>query len=126
MHAHITAYKGIIVCELLATASIKGEVTTSLDNSGVFGQVIHDTAKNLGVSAEALALLKSLPRGRDSLGDIDWFRTNDGRASFGWIGGPYAIKDPKQCEGSRQYEVLAHVVIPNDVPEGAKEAIDAA
>lgn len=125
MHARITAYKGIIVCELLATASIKGEVTTSLDNAGVFGQVIHDTAKNLGVSAEALVLLKGLPRGRDSLGDIDWFRTGE-KAAFGWIGGPYAIKDPKDCETSRQYEVLAHVVILNDVPDGAKEAIDAA
>ena len=125
MHAKITAYKGIIVCELIATASVDGQVTTSLDNPGCLGQVIHDTATNLGVSAEALELLRGLPRGHDDLGDIDWFRTNDGKASFGWLGGPYAIKDPKACETSSSYEVLAHVVIPNEVPQGAKDAIDA-
>lgn len=125
MHAHITAYKGKIVCQLLANASVAGEVTTSLDNPGVLGQMIHDTAKNLGVSAEALALLNGLPPGHDDLGDVDWFRTSDGKASFGWLGGPYSIKDPNSCETSSSYKVLEHVVIPNDVPEGAKEAIDA-
>lgn len=124
MHAHITAYKGKIVCELLATKSIDGEVTTSLDKPGNFGQIIHDTAKHLGVSAEALALLNTMRAGHDSLGDVDWFVTGDDKASFGWIGGPYNILDPKECEPSRDYKVLDHVVIPNDVPEGAKSAID--
>jgi len=124
MHAHITAYKGKIVCELLADKSIEGEVTTSLDRPGNFGQIIHDTAKHLGVSAEAMALLKTIRPGHDSLGDIDWFGTSDGAASFGWIGGPYNIVDPKKCDASRDYKILGYVEIPNDVPEGAKAAID--
>ena len=124
LQAHITAYKGLIVCELLAEKSIDGAVTTSLDNPGCIGQVIHNTAENLGVSEEALALLKAVKRGHDDLGDIDWFDTSDGKASFGWLGGPYAIKDPVRCEGSSSYKISNFVTIPNDVPEGAKNAID--
>lgn len=124
MHARITAYKGYLVCELLAEQSVDGEVTTSLDNPGCFGQVVHDTAQHLGVSQEALALLQQVQRGTDDLGDVDWFRTSDGKASFGWIGGPYALKKPEDCEGSSSYEVLEHVVVANEVPEGAMEAVD--
>lgn len=125
LQAHITAYKGLLVCELLAEKSMDGIVTTSLDNPGCIGQVIHNTAENLGVSDEALALLKTIEPGNDDLGDIDWFATSDGKASFGWLGGPYAIKKPSNCEGSSSYEVLTCVSIPNDVPEGAKQFIDA-
>jgi hypothetical protein len=123
MHAHITAYKGKLVLELRVTKSIPNEVVTNLDKPGNLGQVIMDTARNLGVSAEALELLKKVRRGHDDLGDIDWFRAGDS-AAFGWLGGIYRIADPEQVEGSSSYGTFAHVVIPNDVPEGARQAID--
>jgi hypothetical protein len=123
MHAHITAYKGRLVLELLAKASIPDEVATSLDNPGNIGQVIMNTGKNLGVSAEALELLKQVKRGHDDIGDIDWFRTGD-TAAFGWLGGIYRIADPKQVEGSRTYGIFDYVAIPNHVPQGAMQAID--
>lgn len=125
MHAKITAYKGIIVCELIARQSIKDEVHTSLDNTGVFGQVIMDTAKHLGASDEAIALLREVRNGTGSLGEIDWFATGD-KFAFGWIGGPNTLLDPLKAEGSRDNRVRdgAYITIANDVPAGAVDAID--
>lgn len=125
MHARITAYKGQLVLELLAAQSIPNEVATSLDSPGNLGQVIMNTAQNLGVSAEALALMKGLKRGHDDLGDIDWFTSQGAGDCFGWLGGPYAIKNPQQVETSSSWKMGAHVVIDNVVPEGAREFIDA-
>lgn len=124
VHAKITAYKGKIVCELVAKSSIPNEVNTSLDNPTTMGQIIHNTEKHLGVSDEALKLMRTLKRGSDSLGDIDWFETGGGTASFGWLGGPYNIIDAAECEPSRDFKILKYVRIPNDVPDGAKEHID--
>jgi hypothetical protein len=123
MHAHVTAYKGLLVLELRVEKSIENEVVSSLDKPGNLGQIIMDSAKNVGISEQALALLKTVRRGSDSLGDIDWFKSGD-KAVFGWLGGPYRIADPKVIEGSREYGIFDHVAIPNDVPAGAKEAID--
>lgn len=124
LHATVTAYKGILVLELLAKASIAGQVHSSLDNPDAFGQVIMNTAEHLGVSAEALALLEQIRPGHDSLGDIDWFASADGQDTFGWIGGPYALQNPAEAEASRQYRVGKHVVVPNTPAEGACQAID--
>lgn len=123
MHAKITEYKGHLVCELIASASIKGEVRTSIDTKGVIGQVIMNTEKNLGVSPEALELMKNVKIGHDDLGDIDWFETTIG-GTFSWLGGPYAIKLPGDIETTRDFKILKHVVIPNDTPQGAKDTID--
>ncbi len=125
MHARVTTYKGLLVLELLATQSIQNEVSTSLDRPGNIGQVIMNTAKHLGVSPEALTILKTLPKGQDSLGDIDWFQSDAQGECFGWLGGPYAIKDPARVETSAAWKVGEHVVIENDVPEGARTFIDA-
>ena len=123
IHAKVMEYKGVLVCELVAEKSIEGEVHCSLDNPGVFGQIIMNTGRHLGVSKEAFAILQSLKPGQSSLGEIDWFTSADSDC-FGWIGGPYALLDPKSIEPSRQYQVGAFVEIKNDVPEGAKDAID--
>jgi len=125
LHAHVTAYKGRIVMELLATKSIAGEVATSLDSPSSFGQVIMNTKEHLGVSKEALELLKTVKRGNDSLGGIDWFKTSDGNHAFSWMGGPYQITTPQDADASRSYVVSDHFVeIENTVPEGARHHID--
>lgn len=127
MHARVTAYKGHLVIELLTTKSIPGETAVSMDNPQRFGQVIMNTEKNLGVSQEAIEVMKTLKRGRDSLGAVDWFATStaDGPAhAFSWIGGQYAIVNPEDTETSRQWEMGKYVTIPNDVPQGAIDAID--
>lgn len=123
MHAHVTAYKGLLVLELRVEKSIPDEVVTALDTPGNLGHLIMDSGKNLGVSQEALVLLKQVRKGSGSLGDIDWFRSGD-KAVFGWMGGPYRLAKPADVEASRQFGIFDYVSIPNDVPEGAREAID--
>jgi hypothetical protein len=124
MHAEITAYKGRIVIELKAKKSIPGEVLTSLDTPRLAGQVVNDTARNLGVSKEALDLLKSVRKGDCAAGDVDWARTEEGKAVFGWKGGRCAIFSPETCESSRRFKVGGYVTIPNNVPEGARQQLD--
>lgn len=123
MYATVTAYKGKLVLSLLATAS-NDEVTTTLDNPGVIGQVICNSAKNVGVSDEAIELLKTIKSGRDAIGDVDWFASDAAGDVFAWLGGPYAIVDPKTAEAARGYQVRTYAKVPNDVPDGAKVAID--
>jgi hypothetical protein len=124
MHAEITAYKGRIVIELKVKKSIPGEVLTSQDTPRVAGQVVSDTARHLGVSAEAISLLKTVRRSSEDAGELDWSKTLEGKANFGWKGGRCAIFDPKACAGSRKFKVGGYVTIPNNVPEGARKQLD--
>lgn len=126
LHATVTAYKGLICIELHADKSIEGEVTTSLDNPGAFGQIVHNTKEHLGVSAEAIELLK-LIKGRSSMGVIEWFPTGGNQHSFGWVGGHCKLINPLDAnlEAGRGYVVPDdYVLIDNNVPEGAKQYID--
>ena len=93
---------------------------------GRFGCVLAGSKTGLGASEEALAWLRGVKRGRDAIGDIDWFACNDDRKAFAWFGGFFRIVG-RDAEGSRSYAVFADdcVSIPNDVPEGARDAIDA-
>lgn len=91
---------------------------------GKIGCVLLDTAHHLGVSAEALAWLRKVPRSHDDLGDIDWWACDDGTKAFSWLGGPCAFRT--RSEGSRHYGVFERdcVLVPNDVPEEARAMID--
>jgi hypothetical protein len=89
-----------------------------------------DTSIHLGISAEAVALLKTIKRGRDAIGDVDWFTTADGKAAFCWIGGPKALIRVEGAVGSREYIGATniegkYVLVANDVPAEAIEAIEA-
>lgn len=125
MHAEITAYKGRIVIELKAKKSIPGEVITSLDTPRAAGQVVQDTAHNLGVSKEALALLKAVRRRDcDGAGELDWSRTVEGKTVFGWKGDRCAIFNPETCARSSKFKVGGYITIPNEVPAGARQQLD--
>jgi hypothetical protein len=122
LHAKVTAHKGILVITLVATKSIPNECHLSLDNPGCIGQVIMDTKRHLGVSKQAMALLKTVRRSHDDIGDVDWFKTGN-KYAFGWLGGMHVLKNPKTIEGSSQYEIGDYVEIANDVPDDAKAAV---
>jgi hypothetical protein len=125
MHARITAHKGILVVELVQNQVTEDGGRSSADKLHNLGTIVHDTRRYLGVSNEALALLKVVKRGLDRIGDFAWFRSDDGMDHFAWLGGPKRLVDPKEVATARTYEILAHQVIPNEVPEGAKAAIEA-
>lgn len=126
----VTAYEGIFLVIDASNAGAKSEEWYP-SGDGRIGCVLLDTKKNLGVSEEALALLRTIRRSDDAIGDVDWFATDvpgKGPAhAFGWLGGPRKIVDPTIVTGSRHYHVPADafVLIPNDVPRDAVTAIRA-
>lgn len=114
MHAVITAYRQHLVIQLLVAHSIPGEVKTSLDNAGCLGQTVLDSGANLGISREALELLKSVKRGKDPVGDLYWKAKETGRCIFAWRGAPVVAISPDTCKASDFFAIHAHTVVPND------------
>jgi hypothetical protein len=123
MHAEITAYRGRLIIALLVNQSIPGEVTTSQDNPRFPGQMIYDTATHLGVSEEALELMRSLQKG-DDIGDVNWLADAHGKPMFFWRGGRYAVFSPDYCYAATRFKIRKHVSIPNRVPVGARAQLD--
>jgi hypothetical protein len=124
MYAKVTAHRGFLIFELLVDKSNE-EVATNLDRPGNLGQVIMNTKKNVGISDEAMALLKTVKNSYDAIGDVDFFATVDEKNAFSWLGGPREIKDPKSIEGARNTNWdLPYIKIPNEPPAGAIEVID--
>lgn len=128
MHAQVTAYKGKLVIELLTQYSIPGEVAVNECLRGDYGQLVMNTEKNLGVSQEALAILRTLKPGSGGLpADILWYDVQGKEAiiqTFGWLGGARTIVDPEWIELDPNWQLGKYVSIPNDVPQGAVDAID--
>ena len=122
-----TEYKGILVFETLRPEEGQTEDFVPAGD-GRIGCVLVDSTK-LGVSPEAMELLKQVRRSGDDLGDPDVFKSGN-KVVFGWLGGVFAIKHPDHCEGSSTYDanLLERVcqTIENEPPQGAKEAIDKA
>lgn len=126
-HCNVTFYNRHFVVEFVTTDSIKGEIVSPYDTPGNFGFVVYDVG-HVGISKEAFDQLKLVRRGRDSLGDLDIFRAGD-KHVFCVIGGACGIFNAATVETSRDWAISdltleSFQVIPNDVPEGAKNAID--
>lgn len=125
MHAEVTAYQGRIVVELKTRKPVPGELILTRGKAEQGIHIIKDTARHLGVSCEALALLKRVRRTKGgSAGDLDWSRDLEGMANFGWRGADCLIVSPETCLGSSHFGVRSYVEIPNRVPEGARRQLD--
>jgi len=120
----VTAHRGLIVIEAVEPEkALDGWVPIG---PGRLGSVICKTKNHLGVSDEALVLLKQVPRSLDCIGDLDWWLCEDGSHAFAWLGATKRIFAPARMSGSRSYVVPEghHVRIPNDVPADAQQAIN--
>jgi len=125
IYAEVTAYNDILVVEY-KTEDSNDMVTSPYDKPGNLGYVIGDTG-HVAISEEAYALLSVIKRSGDAIGDIDIFKLDKGGYAFSTLGGMCSLIDPRIAEGSRTYVVpplSCFQVIENNVPEGAKEAID--
>lgn len=120
--ARVTAYKNIIVIEGVGLDFVHEKWVPA--GGGKIGCVVGDTKNLLGVSKEAARLLKSVRRGQDAIGDVMWFKANDGLDYFGWLGSNLRLVDPDDAEADRDFQILEYVTIPNRVPAGARAAID--
>lgn len=91
------------------------------------GCVLGNTKANLGVSREALDLMRQVQRNHDAIGDLGWWWCTDDTYAFSWWGPHYRIVDVYDSEADRNFQVYPHecAIIPNDVPEKAHLVIDA-
>jgi hypothetical protein len=123
MKVKATVYKGYLVIETLNPRESHPDFTPAGD--GKLGCVINNTKENLGLSAEAVEFLQNVQAGNDAIGDLMWFPTNEGGTAFGWMGGPYSLKNA-QSIGDRDFKVQdgQYQTIPNETTEGARQAID--
>ena len=126
MKIKISAYKNSIIVEAI-DAPLKDKAPNWYPiGPGKIGCVLVDTKKFLEVSEEALTLMEKVKRCSDDIGDIDWFKSDKGDAVFCWLGNFKAIFDCREIVGSRTYSVFRDqcIIVPNNPPAGAIEAID--
>ncbi len=118
----VTAYKGLIIISPVTIE--KEDDFIPVTEPGHVGSVLSDTERRLGVSEEAWALLKTIPKSHDDIGEVDvWMAGVKG--CFGWLGSLYRVIDPTKCDTSRTgIEDIPHVTIPNEPPSEAVQVID--
>jgi hypothetical protein len=117
----ITAYRG----RLIIDTDMEKDCTEFLGlGSGHIGCILSHTKKHLGVSAEAIALMKTVEKGSDSLGDLMWWGGDF--MIIGWTGNPCRVMDPAKAETDRDFEIRGghYIEIPNDVPDQYAALID--
>jgi len=120
LKAKITAYKNYLLIE--ATGDRQDAHFIPANHARV-GCIVIGTKDHLGVSKEAMALLKKVPKSIDDVGDVMVWKSGD-NICFGWLGGLKSIKNATKIESDR-YGItdFDFVEIPNEAPTEAVEAI---
>lgn len=112
----VTAYKENIIIETIDSDEYDNDF--SPNKTGNIGCTLTNP-KRLGISKEALSLLKQIKRCRDAIGDFMWDSN-----SFSWIGNPLSIKDLKSV-GDRSFQIQnTFIEIENIVPQEAIDEIE--
>lgn len=115
----VTAYEQNLIIETIDGKEDKNFIPVG---GSRFGSVLIETDELLGMSKEAVELLKTIKKSHDDIGDVSMWETNDNKYCFGWIGGFKKIIDMTKAEGDKTGFIdIKHVTIENHVP---KEAID--
>jgi hypothetical protein len=94
-----------------------------------FGNVMLDTKSRLQISKSAFNLLKDVRRGMDSIGDLSWWKVDDGTYAFSWFGPSNRIMDPYHIEGDKDFIITDQLIkectiIPNRVPSKIKSLVE--
>ena len=137
MKVRILAYKGKII--IIPVEPEKDVDVTKVEGGywwptggSKMGCVVGDTKKHLGVSKEALELMRDIEVGPDDVGDISWWWCADKTCGFSWWGPIYRIIDPDTAVSARGFAISnnphvfdgQYIEIPNDVPRDVVEAIE--
>jgi len=118
----VTCHKNYVIIEVLDKKEDKNFVPI---NDQRIGCVLINSQKYLGMSDEAAALLKTMKKSGDDIGDVSAWKTDDGRNCFSWIGGFKRLIDMKVAESDRNgITELHYIKIKNTPPKEAVEAID--
>ena len=118
----VTAYKQNLIIE---TIDEKEDENFFPVGGTRIGCTLIETDNLLGMSDEAVELLKTLKKSHDDIGDICAWKTDDNKNCFGWIGGFKKIVNIETAEGDNSgIADIKHVTIENDVPQEAQDVID--
>ncbi len=86
----------------LQLATVTNEIVKKIlypIGSSRIGVVLIDTKRHLGIEKQAIPILKKLFSESgcdgDGFGDIDWYKMNDGKFTFGWLGPNTVQWNPK-------------------------------
>lgn len=123
LKVEVTEYKGQLC---IRTINPNEKDPNFIPNGdGRIGCVLADTEHRLGISEEALEILRKIPKSPDAIGDVDAFRSAR-RPVFSWLGNIYQIVHPKGASGSRDYNIdsIPFTIIENDSDLRAMEVID--
>lgn len=119
----VTAYKKFLIIEALNYQQDEDFIPNT---GGNIGCLLFNTKKNLGISKEAMNLLKEIKRGGDDLGDLTIFKSKSRGSCFGWLGQPKKLVNTEngECELSRDsLRDIEHVTIENKIPLEALEVL---
>jgi hypothetical protein len=111
----ITEHKNYLIFD--SDPEVKNEDWVPYGGSKI-GCVIINTGTHLGISPQAAEILKQVKRSRDDIGEVDAWKTEDGRDCFAWLGPCKHIKYADNLDGSRCYSFgeIKYVSIPNEPP----------
>jgi hypothetical protein len=95
-------------------------------NGNILGCVLGNSQTMLGLSKEAIELMERVRRNHDAVGDLGWWKCNDGTYAFSWWGSIHRIVNPDTSEGDRDFRIHEgqYIKIVNQVPAAAKKVID--
>lgn len=122
MLTNVFAYKGIIgiACNPQASGLINDPT-----QPGQLGVLID--LQYMRFTTEAVNLLKTINKGRDSIGDIMCWQAGD-KKCFGWMGGWLMLFKPEQAVADRDYapELITSELIDDSIviPQGFIDAVD--
>lgn len=109
----VFAHRGLIICA--PTDPDEKAEWWPTSNDGRMGCVLGNSKKYLRISQAALDLLQTIRIGNDSIGDIDWWKCDNGTYAFSWFGAIYRVINPKDAVTARDFRIYPDqcTVIPN-------------
>lgn len=122
LKVRITAYKKKLIIE---TVNGKEDANFFPAGGSRIGCVLSETEKHLGMSKEAVKILKTIKKSGDDIGDISTWKMDNSKDCIAWLGGLKGIIDTTVAEGDNKGIVdIGHVTIENEVPPEALSALE--
>jgi hypothetical protein len=118
----VTAHRGYLIIEAVDLTFRHPNWVPENDNR--IGCKVLNSAKFVGISAEALNLLKKVKKGWDDIGDLMWWQAGEDWC-FGWLGPNLGLVDYMCAVADRDFNPEGpFVTIPNDANQEARGIID--
>lgn len=122
MKVEITEYKNVLIIETLKPE--KDDNFIPVTEPGKIGNVLMNTKEHLGISKKALKFIKKLKSSNDDIGEIDFWKTENGKSCFSWVGPLSRLVGPEAELSNMGFQDVDFIEIPNKPPAGARKAIN--